>query len=90
MDVLGYVRVSTAEQAHSGAGLEAQRRAIRRACKAREWVLTAIYEDAGVSGKAVDRPGLDQALEAVEGGTARRWWLPRSTACLDRWSSSPS
>lgn len=70
MSAVGYVRVSTAEQAGSGAGLEAQRRAIVRACEERSWHLSAIYEDPGVSGQSLNRPGLRDALEAVEGSGA--------------------
>ena len=65
-DVVGYVRVSTEEQADSGAGLEAQRRTIRAAVAARGWTLSTVYEDAGKSGKGMaGRPGLQQALRAV-------------------------
>ncbi|MEY2424368.1 MAG: hypothetical protein QOI95_4435 [Acidimicrobiaceae bacterium] len=71
MDVSGYVRVSTAEQADSGAGLEAQRRAVRAACRARAWSLGAIFEDAGVSGRGLNRPGLEAALGSVEGGGSK-------------------
>lgn len=70
MSAVGYVRVSTAEQAGSGAGLEAQRRAIIRACEERSWQLSTIYEDPGVSGQSLNRPGLRAALEAVEGSGA--------------------
>src|SRR5438445_8838364 len=65
--VVGYVRVSTEEQAHSGAGLRAQRTAIRSESERRGWELVAIHEDAGVSGKAMaNRPALGAALSALE------------------------
>ncbi len=67
---VGYVRVSTAEQAASGAGLVAQQRAIRQACKARGWTLIAIHEDAEASGRDLMRPGLLQAIEDLDAGTA--------------------
>ena len=67
----GYVRVSTAEQVESGAGLNAQREAIRSECQRRGWQLVAIHEDAGASGRSMrGRPGLEAALEAVESGDA--------------------
>jgi DNA invertase Pin-like site-specific DNA recombinase len=69
--VVGYVRVSSEEQAVSGLGLEAQRTAIETECTSRGWVLSAIYEDAGLSGNSVtNRPGLALALEDVESGGA--------------------
>ncbi|MGH7641212.1 MAG: recombinase family protein [Candidatus Dormibacteria bacterium] len=68
--VIGYARVSTLEQADSGLGLEAQRRAIRSECERRGWELVGIEEDAGWSGKTVNRPGLQRALDACDGGTA--------------------
>ena len=65
----GYVRVSTDEQADSGAGLEAQRRTIRAEVARRGWTLAALYEDAAVSGKSLTgRSQLQAALRAVEGG----------------------
>ena len=70
MNVVGYVRVSTAEQADAGAGLEAQRTAILAEATRRSWQLLTIYEDAGASGKSLNRPGLADALEAVENGDA--------------------
>ena len=68
--LIGYVRVSTAEQADSGAGLTAQRDALDAAASQRGWRLVRIAEDAGVSAKSLDRPGLTSALEAVERGEA--------------------
>jgi len=66
-----YTRVSTDEQADSGAGLEAQRAAIETEARNRGWELAGAYEDAGASGKSVSgRPGLQAALVAVESGDA--------------------
>ena len=44
MRVLGYVRVSTSEQADSRAGLDAQRAAIAGECERRGWTLVAVLE----------------------------------------------
>jgi DNA invertase Pin-like site-specific DNA recombinase len=69
--VVGYVRVSTSEQADSGLGLGAQRAAITDEARRRGWTLLGIYEDAGASAKTTARrPALAKALEAVEGGQA--------------------
>lgn len=71
MNVCGYIRVSTSEQADSGAGMEAQRQAIEAEAARRGWQLVRIYEDAGVSGKSMNgREGLRQAIEAIERGEA--------------------
>jgi DNA invertase Pin-like site-specific DNA recombinase len=70
MRVCGYVRVSTQEQSDSGAGLEAQRQAIEAEAARREWELVSVYVDVGVSGKSLNRPGLADALAAVENGDA--------------------
>jgi DNA invertase Pin-like site-specific DNA recombinase len=67
--VLGYIRVSTAEQGDSGLGLEAQRQAIRAECERRAWTLVEIHEDAGASGKSLKgRPALRDALERLKRG----------------------
>lgn len=60
----GYIRVSTAEQAAGGLGLDAQRAAVEAACRQRRWELRAVYEDAGLSAKTNYRPGLDKATAA--------------------------
>ena len=54
--VVGYLRVSTEEQANSGAGLAVQEAAIRAECQRRELPLLALHTDAGVSGKSLVRP----------------------------------
>ena len=69
-EVVGYVRVSTDEQADSGAGLEAQRTAIRVECARRGWNLIAIHEDAASARTLAARPGLAAALQAIEANGA--------------------
>jgi DNA invertase Pin-like site-specific DNA recombinase len=60
---VGYVRVSTTEQAVGGLGLDAQRAAIESECCRRHWSLQAIHDDAGVSAKTNYRPGLSRAVK---------------------------
>jgi DNA invertase Pin-like site-specific DNA recombinase len=69
-DVIGYVRVSTDEQAESGLGLAAQRAAIEAECARRGWTLARIYEDAGFSAKTLARPAMTDALVALAAGDA--------------------
>ncbi|MGF7120201.1 recombinase family protein [Rhodococcus sp. BE178] len=66
--MLGYVRVSTDEQARSGLGLEAQESALKAEAERRGWELT-ILRDEGASGKQVN-PGLRKALEQLASGLA--------------------
>lgn len=68
VEVVGYVRVSTLDQADSGLSLEAQKERIRAQCLANGWELLSIYEDAGVSAKTLDRPGLRAAIAALGPG----------------------
>ncbi|MGH2500086.1 MAG: recombinase family protein [Candidatus Limnocylindria bacterium] len=67
LTVVGYVRVSTDEQLDSGAGLEAQRRAIRDECQRRGWVLAAIHEDVASGRVLAGRAGLKAAVAALDG-----------------------
>lgn len=66
-EVVGYVRVSTLEQGANGAGLEAQREAIRVECDRRGWVLVRIDEDT-LSAKTLKRPGLQRAIAECRSG----------------------
>ncbi len=70
MRALGYARVSTAEQADSGAGMDAQRHAIRGEVERRGWQLVDVVEDAGYSAKDLRRPGIGVVLERVARGDA--------------------
>ena len=66
MQAIGYVRVSTAEQATDGVSLEAQRTRIQAWCNANGYRLATVHTDAGISGKRADnRPALQRALAAA-------------------------
>lgn len=69
---IAYLRVSTEDQAESGAGLAAQRTTIEAEAARRGWTIVGWFEDAGLSGgKSIEqRPGLRSAVEAVEAGQA--------------------
>lgn len=67
--VLGYLRVSTTEQADSGAGIAAQRAAITAEVSRRGWEVEFI-EDAGFSARSMKRPGLLDALDRLKRGEA--------------------
>ena len=71
-NAVGYVRVSTSDQADHGYGLDAQRAAIEAHATARGWNVIAIHADEGVSGTlGVDRrPGLSAAIDDVTSGRA--------------------
>jgi len=49
-DALGYIRVSSEEQADSGLGLEAQRQRIASYCAMKELRLAEVFADLGISG----------------------------------------
>ncbi|MBA2717020.1 MAG: recombinase family protein [Propionibacteriales bacterium] len=70
MRAVGYARVSTAEQADSGAGMDAQRHAIRGEAERRGWSLEDVVEDAGYSAKDLRRPGIGVVLERMASGEA--------------------
>jgi len=57
--------VSTSEQTDSGAGLEAQRRAILAECERRGWHLVHVIEDPGYSAKDLKRPGVQEAMRVL-------------------------
>ena len=63
---IGYVRVSTAEQAREGVSLDAQRGRIAAHCATQRLELAAVHADEGISGRrASNRPGLEAALKEV-------------------------
>jgi DNA invertase Pin-like site-specific DNA recombinase len=70
MKAISYTRVSTTDQADSGAGLAAQRAAIDAFAGRSDMTITAAFEDAGISGAAglEDRPGLMAAVDQLRRG----------------------
>ena len=66
---IGYIRVSTTEQADSGASLEAQRAMLTAEAEQRGWELR-IAADEGVSASSMRRPAMQDALRQLDAGEA--------------------
>lgn len=66
---VAYLRVSTADQASDGVSLQMQEAKARAWALLNDYALTAVFVDAGVSGKAAgNREGLQAALAACKRG----------------------
>ena len=65
---VGYIRVSTEEQATTGHGLEVQDRAIRSFAESQGYTLVDVVSDPGVSGakRPEDRPGFHKIIELAK------------------------
>ncbi|MFO0754323.1 MAG: recombinase family protein [Thermodesulfovibrionales bacterium] len=63
----GYIRVSTSEQAMEGISLENQRAKITAYCALHDLELVEIIEDAGKSGKNLNREGVQDLLTKAKG-----------------------
>ena len=65
---VGYIRVSTEEQAVNGHGLEVQDRAIRSFAESQGYTLLDIVSDPGVSGakRPEDRPGFQRIIDLAK------------------------
>ena len=74
MRAIGCIRVSTEGQAQEGVSLGAQRAAIEHWCKAHGHDLVEIYEDAGLSGAKLERPGLQNAQKPSQRPRVPHWW----------------
>ncbi len=66
MKAIGYVRVSTEEQAREGISLENQQVKIRTYCDLHNLELETIIEDAGKSGKDLNREGVQELIQKVK------------------------
>ena len=67
---IGYVRVSTEEQATEGVSIEAQSDKLRQYAALYDIDLVDIVVDAGISGETLKRDGLQRALVALKAGEA--------------------
>ena len=64
---IGYIRVSTEQQAEEGVSLDAQRAKIAAWCTVNDYELVDVLVDAGISGKSMDkRVGLQNALGSMK------------------------
>ena len=90
MRVMGYIRVSTEDQAAHGVSLAGQRSRLQAYVDEREWEMVRVYRDEGLSAKSMRRPALQEALAACERGeaevliVAKLDRLTRSVADMDR------
>ena len=67
---IGYVRVSTDQQAADGVSLDAQRDKVRAYCDLYGFDLARIEADEGASASTLNRDGLQAALTALDDGEA--------------------
>jgi DNA invertase Pin-like site-specific DNA recombinase len=86
MNVIGYVRVSTEDQAREGVSLDAQEERLRAYCQAKAWTLVAVVRDEGKSAKDTNRPGLQRLLAELP--KRRRGWDALVVTKLDRLTRS--
>ena len=70
MRIIGYVRVSSDEQARDGVSLAVQSEKVRQFASLHDLELVDVIIDAGVSAKTLDRPGLTRALGMLDAGQA--------------------
>lgn len=66
MKAIGYIRVSTEDQAAHGISLDAQRAKIEAYALTKDLELVGIVEDAGISAKNLKRPGVQKVLNMAK------------------------
>lgn len=70
MKAYGYVRVSTEDQAKEGISLDTQKNKIKAFAFMNNFELVEIISDEGLSGKDMERPGLQKLIELSKGEDA--------------------
>lgn len=65
-----YVRVSTQEQAKEGYSIGEQTERLTKYCEAMGWIVVKVYTDAGYTGADMNRPALQEMIDAVKAGKA--------------------
>ena len=68
MKAIGYIRVSTEDQAREGVSLKNQRAKIQAYAQLKDLDLLDIIEDAGISAKNLNRPGAQEVLRLAKAG----------------------
>ena len=68
MQAIGYIRVSTNEQAESGLSLDAQRKKVEAQATLSDLELGAVLEDAGESASNLNRPAMTDLLNRIDSG----------------------
>lgn len=63
-----YTRVSTEEQRDYGYSIDGQLRELKDYCKRKKYDVVDIYNDAGFSGKNMNRPELERLLKDIKNG----------------------
>lgn len=63
-----YVRVSTDEQRDNGYSIDSQIRMLKEYCEKKEYSVIDIYNDAGYSGKNLNRPAMQRLIQDIEKG----------------------
>src|SRR5689334_3451473 len=71
MQAIGYIRVSTDQQAERGISLDAQRERVRAMATVQGAELLDVIVDGGESAKSMNRPGLQRVLTLVSTGKVR-------------------
>ena len=66
MNAIGYIRVSTEEQAREGISLENQREKVIAYCQLNDLNLVEIIEDAGLSAKNLNREGMQELMSKTK------------------------
>jgi site-specific DNA recombinase len=89
MQVFGYARVSTSEQATEGVSLAVQQAKIQAYAVVKDWAVVEVIRDQGASAKSLHRPGLARLLALVKAGAvqvvvAKLDRLTRSVGNLDK------
>lgn len=68
MKAIGYIRVSTEDQAREGVSLKNQRAKIQAYAQLKDLDLLDIIEDAAISAKNLNRPGAQEVLRLAKAG----------------------
>lgn len=70
MKAIGYIRVSTEDQAREGISLDNQESKVRAYADLHGIELVEVIRDEGISGKSLERPGFERLQGILDGGGA--------------------